>query len=96
MKLLGVEGFIWDVHSHAWELQFQELRSFIDLNGHAPIMSRKRYDPLASWSNTQRMNYRKYLKGQHTSLTEESIKRLDSIGFDWKLAQRSSKFLRRL
>ena len=96
IQLLEVEGFIWDVHSHAWELQFQELRSFIDVNGHAPVMSKKTYNPLASWVNTQRKSYIKSLKGQYTTLTEERIKRLDSIGFDWKLAQRSSKFLRRL
>ena len=96
IKLLEAEGFIWDVHSYVWELQFQELQSFIDLNGHAPIMRKKIYDQLASWVNKQRINYRKHLKGQHTTLSEERIKQLNSIRFDWKVAQRSPKRLGQL
>lgn len=54
-----------------------------DVNGHAAIMSKRVNDPLASWINTQRKNYRKYLEGQHTTMTEERVKHLNSIGFDW-------------
>ena len=96
IELLEAEGFIWDVRAYLWELQFQKLQSFIDLNGHAPIMSKKIYDPSAFWVNTQRKNYRKNLKGQHTSLTEERIKQLNSIRFDWKVAQRSPKCFEKL
>jgi hypothetical protein len=91
IELLEAEGFIWDVRAYLWELQFQKIQSFIDLNGHAPNMSKKIYDPSAFWVNKQRINYIKHLQGQHMSLTEERIKQLNSIRFDWKVAQRSPK-----
>ena len=59
-------------------------------------MSKKIYDQLANWVNKQRINYIKHLKGQHTSLTEEIIKQLNSIRFDWKVAQRSPKCFEKL
>jgi len=54
----------------------------MELNGHAPIKTRKSSGPLANWVYTQRSNYRKYLKGQHTTMAEERVKRLNSIGFN--------------
>ena len=83
IKILEREGFVWDVHSYAWKLRFQELQYIIDVYGHAPISSIKNYDPLAKWVKLQRMYYRKYLNGQLTNITEEKIELLNSIGFKW-------------
>jgi hypothetical protein len=83
IKILEREGFVWDVHSYAWKLRFQELQSIIDVYGHAPISRIKNYDPLAKWVKLQRMYYRKYLNGQLTNITEEKIELLNSIGFKW-------------
>lgn len=83
IKLLETEGFIWNAHLCAWEVRLQELRSFMNVHGHAPIFSNKNYNPLANWVNLQRMYYRKYLKGQLTNMTEEKIALLNSIGFKW-------------
>jgi hypothetical protein len=55
----------------------------MELNGYAPIKTRKSSGPLANWVYTQRSNYRKHLKGQPPTLAEERVKRLNSIGFKW-------------
>ena len=44
-----------------------------------------RNDSLAHWVSTQRNYYARHQNGQHTSLTEERIRMLDSIGFAWKV-----------
>ena len=38
---------------------------------------------LTGYIHIQRSNYRKYLKGQPTTLIEERVKGLNSIGFKW-------------
>ena len=85
IQLLEVEGFVWDVPAHVWESRFQELLAFMALNGHAVIYQRKRgtYDPLAEWASTQRLNYMKRQNGQLTTLTEDRIEKLNSVGFAW-------------
>ncbi|KAL3822745.1 hypothetical protein ACHAXA_001010 [Cyclostephanos tholiformis] len=92
IQLLDAEGFVWDAHAHVWESRFQELCNFVALNGHAVIQERKggTYDPLARWASTQRQNYRKHQTGKHTTLTEEKIKKLNSIGFAWNTKGESS------
>jgi len=96
IKLLEREGFVWDVHSYAWKLRFQELRSYMNVYGHAPISSKKNYDPFANWVNLQRMYYRKYLNGQLTNMTEEKIELLNSIGFKWHQPRVKRRFQTRI
>ena len=52
IKLLHAEDFVWGIPIYLWELRFQQLQTCMDANGHAPIMSKKVSDPLASWVNT--------------------------------------------
>eukprot|EP00571_Detonula_confervacea_P007497 CAMPEP_0172316660 /NCGR_PEP_ID=MMETSP1058-20130122/29017_1 /TAXON_ID=83371 /ORGANISM="Detonula confervacea, Strain CCMP 353" /LENGTH=462 /DNA_ID=CAMNT_0013031019 /DNA_START=25 /DNA_END=1413 /DNA_ORIENTATION=+ len=90
IRLLDAEGFIWDAFAHQWELKFEDLCSFVALNGHAAIRERRgsKYDPLGRWAATQRKNYRKYKDGQRqTTLTEERVKRLNSLGFAWEISR---------
>ena len=81
--MVEAEDFVWDVNDHIWEIRFQEISDFVTLNGHAFIKERKG-DPLVSWVRTQRLNYKNRLTGKPTTLTDERIKRLDSIGFAWE------------
>jgi hypothetical protein len=87
IRLLEAEDFVWDPLAYVWESRFQELCTFVKLNGHAVIQERRggTYDSLARWASSQRNLYKKHQNGQHTSLTEERIKRLDSIGFAWEV-----------
>jgi hypothetical protein len=90
IRLLEAEDFVWDALAYVWESRFQELCTFVELNGHAVIQERRggTYDPLARWASSQRNIYKKHQNGQHTSLTEERIKRLDSVGFAWEVRRK--------
>jgi hypothetical protein len=94
IRLLEAEDFVWDALAYVWESRFQELRTFVELNGHAVFQERRggTYDSMARWASSQRNLYIKHQNGQHTSLTEERIKRLDSIGFAWEV--RRTRFQR--
>ncbi|KAL3768985.1 hypothetical protein ACHAW5_005553 [Stephanodiscus triporus] len=82
IQLLEAEDFIWDAHDHVWESRFQELCTFVALNGHGVIQWQ---NPLASWASQQRWNYLMRQNGQHTKLTEDRIEKLNSVGFVWEI-----------
>lgn len=80
--LLEAEGFIWDPIEHAWQTKYDELCDWIALNGHGSIQrGKKNYNPLEGWAESQRRLYKKHLKGEKTSLTEERIEKLNRAGF---------------
>lgn len=84
VRLLDAEDFIWDPFNHAWEQKYNEFCMFVRMNGHTAIRSRRKgYDPLARWAEIQRKNYRKKIDGEKTTLTQERIDKLESIGFLW-------------
>mmetsp|Transcript_19641 Transcript_19641/g.34502 ORF Transcript_19641/g.34502 Transcript_19641/m.34502 type:complete len:469 (+) Transcript_19641:111-1517(+) len=86
IRLLEEEHFIWEPTTYVWESKFEELCSFVALNGHAAIFRRSNgpYDPLARWAEVQRGNYRKYENEQKTTLTEERVERLNALNFVWE------------
>jgi len=94
IQLLEAEDFVWDVHAHVWELRFQELRDLVALDSRAVFIQRQkggnhdRYDPLAEWASMQREKYMKRQNGLHTTLTEDRIEKLNSIGFAWELPKK--------
>ncbi|KAL3762831.1 hypothetical protein ACHAWU_000978 [Discostella pseudostelligera] len=90
IRLLEAEDFIWDAFAYSWDLKFEELQNFAALNGHANVRETRKGDAnasLARWATNQRKNFIKYQNGQPTSLTEEKIERLNSIGFSWEVAK---------
>jgi hypothetical protein len=93
IQLLEAEDFVWDAYDFAWESRFQELCNFIALNGHVAKRRRGTNDPLAAWVSLQRQYYKKHQNGQHTTLTDERIEKLNSIGFFWD-APNTTKQLR--
>eukprot|EP00984_Skeletonema_dohrnii_P016496 scaffold7349_cov129-Skeletonema_dohrnii-CCMP3373.AAC.1 len=54
-------------------------------NCHVPTKY-KENTALGRWVSTQRAEYKKYCKGEKSSLTAENVRRLDSIGFAWFMA----------
>ena len=91
IRLLEAEDFIWDAFAYSWDLKFEELQCFAALNGHANVRETRKGDatiPLARWATTQRKNFVKYQNGEPTSLTEEKIERLNSVGFCWEVGSK--------
>ena len=88
IRLLEAEEFIWDPKEYLWELKLEELREWIALNGHGAIVTRKKNNsPLETWATRQRKLFRKYCKGEQTTLTKERIEKLRIVGFDFEIAK---------
>ena len=82
IQRLEALGFIWDRLAERWEKGFSELatykRGYQDCLVPATYKTASGYK-LGSWSSQQRVAYN---KGQ---LTSERIRRLDDLGFAWKV-----------
>ncbi len=73
-------GFIWNLLDAAWEEQFAELLKFKDQHGHCNVADRCSENPrLGRWVSKQRSALKK------GTLSEEKIRLLNSIGFEWEL-----------
>ena len=76
-------GFVWK--GSRWEANFRLLEEFQKENGHCRVPRNHSVDDvnLGTWVITQRQNYRNYLAGKYSPLTQERIDQLNSVGFDW-------------
>jgi hypothetical protein len=82
LKKLNEFDFNWEPREENWENQFEKLKSFKGKYGHTTIpnsKSFKKYLSLATWCSRQRVLYAE----KNESLTNERIKKLKSIGFEW-------------
>jgi hypothetical protein len=82
-------GFIWQCHDSAWEERFAELQEFHRVHGHCrvPTIDGVAYHnpQLTIWVQCQRRQCRLFRRGAERSfMTEERIRKLDSLGFVWE------------
>lgn len=82
-QLLLDAGFVFDSHKAVWYLRFLTLKAFRAANGHCNIPSSFHDSSLQVWMKHQRRQYLLYQKGLKSTLNEERIQLLDSIGLDW-------------
>eukprot|EP00978_Attheya_sp_CCMP212_P006714 scaffold15573_cov69-Attheya_sp.AAC.1 len=66
-----------------WNQRFQELVDFKKINGHTNV--RTHSGPLGRWVGCQRRNYHLLKEGKHSPLTTDKSKKLESIGFDFRI-----------
>jgi hypothetical protein len=79
---LNAIGFVWNTIDEYWQNMFRELVEFKKIHGHFKVSEkRKGYEKLGTWTVRMR-KAKRYGKGQN--LSDEQIKLLDSIGFDWE------------
>ncbi|KAG7340350.1 helicase domain protein [Nitzschia inconspicua] len=81
-KLLAV-GFIFDSHRAVWHTRFETLKAFYMAHGHCGIPSKFEDGSLNVWVKHQRRQYLLSISGEKSTMTEERIAALNSIGFDW-------------
>ncbi|KAG7338016.1 helicase domain protein [Nitzschia inconspicua] len=81
-RLLDV-GFIFDSHRAVWHSRFETLKAFTLANGHCSIPAKFDDGSLNVWIKHQRRQYLLFKKGEKSTMTEERIAALNSIGFDW-------------
>jgi len=88
LRLLEEVDFVWNARDYKWNRSYLELCEFVQLNGHAHVREK---GPLARWVVVQRMSYKKLQNGDTSPLTDERLKKLEDIGFVWKVAESKSK-----
>ncbi|KAG7351731.1 type III restriction enzyme [Nitzschia inconspicua] len=81
-KLLEV-GFVFDSHRAAWQVQFECLKAFSLANGHCRIPRDFEDRSLEIWMKHQRRQYVLLMKGRKSTMTDDRIAALNSIGFNW-------------
>ena len=80
IEMLDAIDFNWDPSNTLWAMRFHELQEFAAQNEHTNVPLRYTENPsLGSWVSTQRVEYRK------GTLSDERIRKLESIDFLWNL-----------
>jgi len=78
IMLLDKIGFSWDPMEEVWNTLYHKLQGYRDAHGHCNIPQGYVQDKsLATWINTQRINYKK------KKLSRKKIMLLNKIGFSW-------------
>jgi hypothetical protein len=79
-------GFEWDPIGTRWEEMFQKLVEFRNEHGHTNVPQRvHKYADLATWVRNQRA-----AKAHNRPIMAERTKRLDEIGFAWRLVEQEA------
>ena len=91
IKLLDSINFNWEGtrgpqgSENKWQKRLKELKRYKTENGHCLVPQKyPSNQQLANWVKQQRTHYRFLQQGKYSSLTDERLFLLDSIGFVWK------------
>jgi hypothetical protein len=82
ITLLESIGFIWEPQESHWLKMYSELKQFKDEHNHCNIPDKK-FGVLSRWGHAQRQSYKK------GKLSLDKIQKLQAIGFQWILRNRS-------
>ena len=86
IRKLEAIGFEWRPdrrRSNQWETRFGELKIYRENHGHCNVSTKK--NSLGRWVHTQRCQYRLLKQGKCSCMTDDRIRMLDSIGFQWDI-----------
>lgn len=94
IRRLESMGFTWSVRPEpvtTWNKKFQELKAYKTAYGNCMVPQRFSANPqLGTWVHTQRRQYKLMSDDKKSSMTEEKVEALNSIGFDWDAKHISS------
>uniref|UniRef100_A0A7S3V7X2 Helicase-associated domain-containing protein n=1 Tax=Chaetoceros debilis TaxID=122233 RepID=A0A7S3V7X2_9STRA len=93
IKRLEDIGFQWCIRAvKDFEERVKELLNHKDKRGHCNV-SKKENPSLYEWCHNKRVGYVAFLKGSGRchALTENRVKRLNEIGFNWMISQTVSR-----
>ena len=74
-------------YNDLWNNHYNNLVEYKKENGNCYVYRSDGDATLAGWVHVQRKERRLYDQGKHSQMTEERIKLLDAIGFDWNPSQ---------
>ena len=84
IKLLSEAGFVWSPQGNSWNDRYNQLVEYKNEHGNCLVPARyPKNQALGTWVVNQRTRLRR--EGKQTPLTEERIKKLDEVGFVWKV-----------
>jgi len=77
-------GFVWDSHAACWEERYKELCQFYRENGHSKVPKNYKKNPsLSVWVKCQRRQYKLLKAGKPSYISEERIRMLRELDFDF-------------
>lgn len=83
-KALEDLGFVWDSHAACWDERYKELRQFWRENGHSKVpKSYKKNPSLSVWVKCQRRQFKLLQAGKPSYISEERIRLLKELSFDF-------------
>jgi len=82
-EMLTNAGFIWDSHRAQWQERYQSLEVFQMTNGHCNVPSNFHDSSLSNWVKNQRKHFKLFQAGSTTTMNEERVHLLNSLGFNW-------------
>ena len=86
IKELGSIGFVWSAQHASWKERFEELVEYKKVFGNCRVPKQFSNNPkLGQWVSNQRHTYKLYQKGKSCRMTEERIRELESVGFEWSV-----------
>ena len=89
VTMLEQIGFVWDPHCALWEDRFNELKEYMQKNGHCNVPSNyQENQSLAAWVKCQRRQQKLNVSGEPSNMTEERISALENLGFRWNIPSR--------
>ena len=80
---LEAAGFVWDSHQAAWREKFLTLKRYRTQHGNCRVPPTYLDRSLGVWVKCQRRQRKLFLNGEYSTMTEERIQLLDSLGFEW-------------
>jgi glycerol-3-phosphate cytidylyltransferase-like family protein len=85
LALLNQLDFVWDANEYKWQLKYKELAEYQSNNGHGalPRQNDPGMAPLYRWVVYQRNAYKKWVKGEKSSLNSDRVALLDQLGIHW-------------
>jgi glycerol-3-phosphate cytidylyltransferase-like family protein len=85
LALLNELDFVWDANEYKWQLKYKELAEYQSNNGYGalPRQNDPGMAPLYRWVVYQRNAYKKWVKGEKSSLNSGRVALLDQLGIHW-------------
>ncbi|KAK1743759.1 helicase-associated domain-containing protein [Skeletonema marinoi] len=74
-----------------WNTRYDDLIEYKRVNGHCNVPYDYQANKLANWVKKQRAEYKKFFADNKTSMTQDKITRLDSLGFQWVMKKVAAK-----
>ena len=85
VQLLDGLGFHWNAHEIAWANNFEKLQEFQRRHGHCNVPSNySDGGKLSNWLKRQKTQWKLFIAGKATSITQERVEKMTSLGVIWE------------